>query len=149
MSDPYSLAPEVVTSIHQLYGMQSHLIDTGQSDSWAKTFTIDGKFHSPSYPEPVVGFTELTAFAARFFAGASAVGEVHRHVLTNLAIESHEPGVVTVRGYLQIVATVIGGESRLVRMTTITDRVVRVNEEWRIDRRVVSRDDTPRFSTPA
>jgi len=46
-----------------------------------------------------------------------------------------------VRAYLQIVATSIGGDSRLVRMTTLTDRVVPVGDRWRIARRDIRRDD--------
>lgn len=107
----------------------------------AQTFTDDGEFHSPSYPEPVAGTDALIAFAERFHAAARAANEVHRHVITNLAIDEPGEGAATVRAYLQIVATSIGGESRLVRMTTFTDRVVRVGDRWRIARRDVRRDD--------
>ncbi|MEI4742915.1 nuclear transport factor 2 family protein [Rhodococcus erythropolis] len=146
MSNYRVVATEDVVAIQQLYGHQSHCIDSGRQQDWAQTFTDNGEFHSPSYPEPVVGFDDLAAFAARFHAAAEAVDEVHRHVLTNLVVEAVDESALAVRGYLQIVATARGGESRLVRMTTIDDRVVRVGEEWKIARRTVSRDDAPRVS---
>ncbi|MGQ5690722.1 nuclear transport factor 2 family protein [Rhodococcus erythropolis] len=146
MSNYRVVATEDVVAIQQLYGHQSHCIDSGRQQDWAQTFTDNGEFHSPSYPEPVVGFGDLAAFAARFHAAAEAVDEVHRHVLTNLVVEAVDESALAVRGYLQIVATARGGESRLVRMTTVDDRVVRVGEEWKIARRTVSRDDAPRVS---
>lgn len=146
MSNYRVVATEDVVAIQQLYGHQSHCIDSGRQQDWAQTFTDNGEFHSPSYPEPVVGFGDLAAFAARFYAAAEAVDEVQRHVLTNLVVEAVDESALAVRGYLQIVATARGGESRLVRMTTVDDRVVRVGEEWKIARRTVSRDDAPRVS---
>ncbi len=131
----------VFVEIHQLYGRQSQLIDEGSAAEWAATFTADGEFHSPSYPEPVAGTAALVDFARGFFANASVAGEVHRHVLTNIAVESRGDDELEVRAYLQIVATRIGGESRLVRFTTVTDRVVREDGRWRIARRAVRRDD--------
>lgn len=130
-----------VARLHQLYGRQSHLIDGGDASGWAQTFTDDGEFHSPSYPEPVSGTDALIAFAERFHAGARAANEVHRHVITNVVIDGAGDGSTVVRAYLQIVATSIGGDSRLVRMTTLTDRVVLVDDRWRIARRDIRRDD--------
>ncbi|RVW07369.1 nuclear transport factor 2 family protein [Prescottella agglutinans] len=127
--------------IHQLYGRQSHLIDEGHAVEWAATFTADGEFHSPSYPAPVVGAAALADFARGFFTNASVVGEVHRHVLTNIVARPAGTDELEVHAYLQIVATRIGGDSRLVRFTTVTDRVVREDGQWRIARRTVRRDD--------
>lgn len=130
-----------IVEIHQLYGRQSHLIDEGHAAEWAETFTADGEFHSPSYPAPVVGTVALTEFADAFFTSASVAGEAHRHVITNIAAERVGDDELEVHAYLQIVATRIGGESRLVRFTTVTDRVVREDGQWRIGRRAVRRDD--------
>ncbi|MGF7121715.1 nuclear transport factor 2 family protein [Rhodococcus sp. AG1013] len=128
--------------IHQLYGRQSHLIDEGFAAEWAATFTETGEFHSPSYPAPVVGTAALTEFARAFFTAASTAGEAHRHVLTNILIDRIGEDELAVRAYLQIIATRIGGDSRLVRFTTVTDRVVRAGGQWRIARRAVRRDDS-------
>ncbi|CAM2866370.1 nuclear transport factor 2 family protein [Prescottella defluvii] len=130
-----------IVEIHQLYGRQSHFIDEGRAAEWAATFTAEGEFHSPSYPAPVVGAPALTAFAAAFFSNASVAGEAHRHVITNIAVDRVGDDELEVHAYLQIVATRIGGESRLVRFTTVADRVVREGGQWLIARRVVRRDD--------
>ncbi|MCF8589014.1 nuclear transport factor 2 family protein [Gordonia liuliyuniae] len=135
--------PADLSAIHQLYGHQSHLIDGGHATQWAQTFTADGVFVSPSYSAPVVGTDALNEFAAAFYANAAANGEVHRHVLTNIGVTRISDEEVTVAAYLQIVATRIGGDSRLVRFTTVTDRVVRAGGVWRIAQRAVSRDDRP------
>ena len=95
MSNCSVVATEDVAAIHQLYGHQSHCIDSGRQQDWAQTFTDGGEFHSPSYPEPVVGFDDLAAFAARFFAAAEAADEVHRHVLTNLVVEAVDESALT------------------------------------------------------
>lgn len=136
-----SVDPATLAEIHQLYGRQSHLIDGGAARDWAETFTPSGEFCSPSYPAPVAGTDDLEAFAARFYDGARAADEVHRHVVTNLAVTHVDDETLRVQGYLQIVATARGGASRLVRFTTFDDRVEHVNGEWRIARRDVSRDD--------
>ncbi len=111
--------------IHQLYGQQSHLIDGGSAREWALTFTPDGEFCSPSYPAPVSGTDALEAFAGRFYVGAQDAGEVHRHVITNIAVDRVDDDTLRVRAYLQIVATARGGAPRPVRFTTIDDVVVR------------------------
>jgi uncharacterized protein (TIGR02246 family) len=130
-----------VAAIHQLYGRQSHLIDGGDAKGWARTFTPDGEFHSPSYPEPLAGVDALTEFARRFHSGALEGGERLRHVITNLVVDRVDPRTLAVTAYLQIVATQAGGDSRLVRFTTIADTVVDNDGHWLVSRRDVTRDD--------
>ena len=91
---------ETLALVHQLYGAQSHFIDNGDARAWAGTFTPDGEFHSPSYPEPVVGTGNLIRFAEDFAAQDGTA----RHVITNLFVQQAAAGL-TVRAYLQIVHT--------------------------------------------
>lgn len=133
-----------VAAVHQLYGFQSRYIDNGRAADWAATFTVAGEFHSPSYPEPVAGRAALTDFARRFHDTARAADEVHRHIVTNIAIRRLDDATLEVGAYLQIVATTRGGDSRLVRMTTLDDRLERAGGGWAVARRHVSRDDAPR-----
>lgn len=140
--------PEVdagtVLAVHQLYARQSHAIDGGDATGWAATFTSDGEFISPSYPEPTVGTAQLRAFAERFAAAGRANGEVQRHVLNTVHVAATaDPRVLDVRGYLQILATPAGGSVRMVRSTTIRDHVVAIDGDWRVRRRAVYRDDAP------
>ncbi len=130
-----------VAEVQLLYGRQSHAIDSGRATEWAATFTADGVFDSPSYPEPEVGRDRLIAFAQRFFDSASDANERRRHVITNIAVDLVCVDELAVDCYLQIMATPRGGETRLVRFTSVRDRVVRVDDQWRIQHRTVSRDD--------
>ncbi|MFE9642159.1 nuclear transport factor 2 family protein [Nocardiopsis alba] len=134
------------SQIHQFYARQSHLIDSGRAREWADTFTPDGEFHSPTYPEPVVGSAALADFAAGFHRRAAEQGEVHRHVVTNVWVRSDEEvsfdGVV-VEAYLQVLATTVGGATRILRMTTLTDHLVVSKGRWSVARREVRRDDSP------
>lgn len=135
------MTPETLAKIHQLYGAQSHFIDDGHAGEWAATFSADGEFVSPTYPAPVRGTADLTAFARRFFTAGREAGERSRHVLTNVFVAEAGADTATVHAYLQIVTTPVGGPSRLARQATITDELVVEDGEWRIRRRVVKRDD--------
>jgi hypothetical protein len=96
----------------------------------------------------VVGTSQLTAFAERFSAGARAAGEERRHLVSTLAVDPAGPVELDVRAYLQIVATPFGGDPRLVRLTTLLDRVVRHEGQWRVRARTVQRDDGVQQQTP-
>ena len=63
-------------------------------------------------------------------------------MITNVDVVALDDETLDVRAYLQIVATARGGDSRLVRFTTIADRVVRQGASWLIARRTVRRDDS-------
>jgi 3-phenylpropionate/cinnamic acid dioxygenase small subunit len=137
----------VVVQVLRTYARQSQLIDSGDAAGWAATFTVDGEFHSPSYPAPSTGTAALTAFAAAFAETGRRTGTVSRHLVSDVDVR---PGAdddhVEVHAYLQIVATTADGESRLVRLTTITDRLVRSAGRWLVAHRQVRRDGAPTFT---
>jgi len=140
---PESEVPtDVVVALHQLYARQSHRIDDGDAAGWAATFTPDGTFTSPSYPAPVQGRAALTAFAQAFADGCRRDDEVRRHLVTDLVADPDgTPDAVRVRAYLQIVSTARGEASRLLRLTTLSDRLVRTGGSWQVQERTVRRDD--------
>ena len=138
----------VAVQVMRLYARQSRLIDSGDAAAWAATFTADGVFASPSYPEPATGTQQLIAFAERFAAG-NASGTVSRHVITNVdVLPGADEDRLVVHAYLQIVATPRGEFSRLVRLTTITDQLRRLDGAWRVAHRQVLRDDAEPTRTP-
>ncbi len=132
--------PRTASAVQALYARQSHLIDGGDAAGWAATFTPDGVFASPSYPAPVEGADALTAFAARFAEAGRATGDVQRHVVTNVDVVEHAEDALDVRAYLQIVGTRPGEDARLVRLTTLHDRLVADGDGWLVARRDVLRD---------
>lgn len=146
--------------VERFYARQSRLIDGGDAAGWAATFTPDGVFDSPSYPQPARGAEELEAFARGFFDSGVADAVQRRHVVTSVDVVGDDGPLgdaeVTVHAYLQIVATPAGQDSRLVRLTTITDRLVRApaaTAGWQVAHRAVRRDDVapqhPTRATPA
>ncbi len=129
-----------VSATQAFYALQSHLIDSGDADAWAATFTADGAFHSPTYPAPVLGRRDLSAFARRFTETARAAGEVHRHVVTNVVLHPGGAEEAQVSAYLQVIATDSGGDTRILRFTTVHDRLRREDGRWRVHRRDIARD---------
>jgi len=148
MTERTEVPDAVAIAVTRLYARQSRLIDEGDAEGWAATFTADGVFASPSYPEPVAGTAALVGFAADFRASGERTRTRLRHVVTNVDVlpapgAAGDPDRVVAHAYLQIVATPAGEESRLVRLTTITDDLVRegAGRGWRVARRRVRRDD--------
>ncbi|MDT8913296.1 nuclear transport factor 2 family protein [Amycolatopsis sp. PS_44_ISF1] len=133
---------EDVLAVHQLYGRQSHAIDSGRAREWAETFTADGEFSSPSYPAPSTGTAGLTAFAERFHAGCLASGETLRHVVGTVDVRpGATPDELSAHAYLQIIGTPADGSPpRTHRLTVIADELRRTAGGWRIRHRVVHRD---------
>lgn len=131
----------VALQVLRAYARQSRLIDGGDAAGWAATFTADGEFHSPSYPEPAAGTRALHAFAQAFADNGLAAGVVSRHVVTNVdVLPGEDDDHLVAHAYLQIVATPDGGDSRLVRLTTVTDQLVREGGRWLVAHRQVRRD---------
>lgn len=131
----------VALQVQRAYARQSRLIDSGDAAGWAATFTADGEFHSPSYPEPAAGTAALRAFAQAFADNGLAAQTVTRHVITNVdVLPGADDDHLVAHAYLQIVATPDGGDSRLVRLTTVTDQLVRDGGRWLVTHRQVRRD---------
>lgn len=145
MGIPLEVDDLTYVRLYRLYAHQSRSIDGGNAAAWAATFTPDGVFASPSYPEPARGTADLVSFAQRYADQARDRGTVSRHVVTNIdVVTGPDDRSRTVHAYLQIVDTPRGEPSRLARMTTIEDAVVPDESSpfgWLVERRVVRRDD--------
>ncbi|WP_020501358.1 nuclear transport factor 2 family protein [Sciscionella marina] len=121
----------------ELLGGQAHAIDSGRALDWARTFTEDGVFASPSYPEPVRGRAALTRFAERFAANNPGA----HHIVTNACIaDSIGPDECRAMANLLIVRTLQDGAVRIERVTTIHDHLLREHGALRVAERVVTRD---------
>lgn len=130
----------------QLHGWQSLCIDSGRAEDWADTFTHDGRFESPSYPEPAVGRDELVAFAQRFSEESPRL----RHVIVNTHVtDIRSSNEFSTRAYLMIMGPTTSDalsavtpatptNMQVVRFTTIDDNVVRVDGHFRVRRRQVT-----------
>ncbi|MFG2760531.1 nuclear transport factor 2 family protein [Streptomyces wuyuanensis] len=141
MSD--AVPAQVVTEVQQFLARHMHLLDDGDADGWARTFTEDGVFAPPSLARPVRGRGELAAGVRKSAAALAEAGEVHRHVLTMVVVDPQDDETLRVRSYAQIIATPRGGEPRLHLMCVCEDVLVRENGELLVRERRVTRDDRP------
>lgn len=141
MSD--AVSAEVLADVQQFLARHMHLLDSGDAEGWARTFTVDGSFAPPSLPEPVRGRAELAAGVRKSAAALAEAGEVHRHVLSTLHVDPQGDGSLRVRSYAQIIATPRGGEPRLHLMCVCEDILVRRDGELLVRERRVTRDDRP------
>lgn len=129
---------QISAILNNFYAKQAHLIDAGQHMAWARTFTQDGEFHSPTYGSPAIGHASLSEISKKFQEGAKRAGEMQRHIVQNIWIEQSDPSLALVRCYLMIVATKAEvAEVRILRVVTIADKFERENDEWLISRRDV------------
>ncbi len=127
--------------VQQFYADHMHLLDAGDGEGWARTFTEDGSFAPPSLPEPVVGRAALAEGVDKAAAALAEAGEVHRHLLGMVSVRPGEDGSLSVRSYAQIIATARGGSPRLHLMCVCDDVLVRVDGELKVRERRVTRDD--------
>jgi hypothetical protein len=131
-------------AVYDLYARQAHLIDGGAADGWAKTFTVDGRFSSPTYGLTAVGRGELAEFAASSNNAALARGQQYRHWVDQLVIQQQGPGEMRVDGYMLIVATT-AESTGIERSLRLVDVLRCVDGEWLVASREMFRDG---FATP-
>lgn len=127
-----------IAVLRNLYAKQAHLIDTGQHEGWAQTFTADGEFHSPTYGEPAIGHHQLAEISKRFTESAKQSGESQRHVIENVWVSQCDQTTAQVRAYVMIVATQLEqNQTRILRIVTNIDDLEKSAEGWLIRRRKI------------
>jgi len=117
------------------------LLDEGDAEGWAATFTEDGSFAANAHPEPTVGRANLAAAVRRTHQELQAAGVKHRHWLGMLSVDALEDGTVRAFSYALVIATPKGGQPVIHRSTTCSDILVPNGDSWLVQRREVSRDD--------
>ncbi|MEU7742756.1 nuclear transport factor 2 family protein [Nonomuraea sp. NPDC049158] len=127
--------------VQQFYATHLHLLDSGDAEGWAATFTDDGVFAPPTLPEPVQGRAALAAGLRRTAEDLAAAGETHRHWHGMVAVEPRPDGTIGVRCYALVIATRHGGDSRLHRVCVCEDTLVRADGRLLVRHRAVTRDD--------
>ncbi|MFE1252131.1 nuclear transport factor 2 family protein [Streptomyces sp. NPDC058735] len=127
--------------VQQFYAHQMQLLDLGEAERWAHTFTEDATFAVPTLPEPVRGRAGLVAATTRAAAELAAAGQRHRHFIGMLDVRPRNDGAVAVRSYAIVYASQVGGESRVHRVCVCDDVLLRRDGELRVSARTVTRDD--------
>jgi len=133
--------PELTHSIQQFYAHQMFLLDSGQAEAWAGTFTPDGVFGANAHPEPFSGRAEIAAGARRATDDYAAKGVQRRHWLGMVAVEPRGEGQAFVRSYALVVETPRGGFPVIKASTLCEDILVHEGGGWLVADRRVSRDD--------
>jgi hypothetical protein len=126
-------------AILDLYARQSHLIDGGDAQGWAETFTVDGSFESPTYGLTATGRAALRDFADASNTGALERGVQFRHWTNQYVFEPHSPTEVAVEAYMLIIAT-SGEGSRVDRSLRVFDLLSKSGGQWRFRSRRIVRD---------
>lgn len=133
---------QLYTDVQQFYARHFHLLDSGDAESWAQTFTEDGYFWPVSVlPEPVRGRAALTAAVRATHDRLAAAGERHRHWHGMVHVQPAGDGTLSVRCYAQIFAIPAGGPARLHLHCVCEDVLVHDDGQWKVRERRVTRDD--------
>ncbi|MEU2182067.1 nuclear transport factor 2 family protein [Streptomyces thermolilacinus] len=142
-TQPYSLTGfgSLYAEIQQFYARHMRLLDDGAADEWAADFTENASFSVPTLPAPVVSRDALAAAVRRTGETLAAAGEQHRHWPGVFDVRPQRDGSVVVHSYTIVYASPRGGESRVHRVCTCTDVLVREGGRLLVRSREVTRDD--------
>lgn len=138
-----AVSDQLYVEVQRFYAAHLQLLDDGEADRWAATFTEDGTFQVPTLGEPVRGRAALAAAVRHGAAEREAAGEVHRHWHGMVHIAVRQDGALDVRCYALVFASPKGGLSRLHRVCVCRDVLVREADGLRVRSRYVTRDDLP------
>jgi hypothetical protein len=138
---PVTAEADLHTQVTGFYSRQMRLLDDGDADAWAATFTADGTFTASGHPAPTTGRASLAAAVRASRAELAAAGTVHRHWLGMLSVGQGSDGTVLARSYALVIATQRGGAAVIHRSTTCDDVLLRDGDGFMVQSRSVTRDD--------
>jgi len=134
-------AAELYQQVQQFYARQMQLLDDGEVDAWADTFTEDGVFAANAQPEPTVGREAIVAAARKATEQFAAQGIQRRHWLGMVSVTGQEGTTVTARCYALVIETPRGGQSAI-RVSTLCEDVLELGPAGPVvRRRDITRDD--------
>ncbi|MBO0807006.1 MAG: nuclear transport factor 2 family protein [Actinobacteria bacterium] len=133
---------ETYSQIQHFYAWQSQLLDFNKFDEWAATFTEDGSFLAPGFPEPVRGRATLAAGTRKNHEGIDPSLAI-RHWFNMTTVEPLTDGAVRALSYVIVIRTPHDGAPFIYRSTTCEDVLVREGAQWLVRERVIRRDDLP------
>jgi 3-phenylpropionate/cinnamic acid dioxygenase small subunit len=134
---------DLQSQITSFYAQQMQLLDGGDYEAWAATFTEHGVFSANGLPQAVSGRQAIAAGAASAAEQVARSGLVHRHWLGMVSAIRQEDGTVRARCYALVIQTPAGGTPIIHRSTVCEDILVASAGSWQVDNRKVTRDDLP------
>lgn len=126
--------------VQQFYAQQMQFLDTGDAQSWGRTFTEDGLFDD-GRPDVRRGRAAITEFARSAHADRSGRGLVLRHWIGMVVADEQPDGTIHTVAYALVVQTPRGGKAEIRLSTLCRDVLVRSDGELLVRSRRVSRDD--------
>ncbi|MBV1855592.1 nuclear transport factor 2 family protein [Catellatospora tritici] len=136
-----AVSAELYFQIQQFYSVQMRLLDTGQAEAWADTFTEDGVFHQSVAPA-LRGRHDIAVAARRRIDQLVTEGRTRRHWFGMLEVHLEDDGVVGTSYYGIAMATPAGGQLQIYASTEATDSLVFADGRWLVRHRWVSHDAT-------
>lgn len=132
---------EIYYQVQQFYSVQMRLLDSGDAEAWAGTFTEDGVFHQNVDPEPLRGRPAIIAAAARRIEAIRSDGLTRRHWLGMLEVRPQPDGTVRTHYYAIAMATPAGGKLEVYVSTVNEDHLVAgADGGWLVEHRTVVHD---------
>lgn len=127
-----ALTAQDFVEIQQLYTRYNWVIDAGDAEAYASTFTPDGVFNNN------VGHDAIVKFANTFHAG---LGSHVKHWNTNLMITPTPEGA---NGQVYLVLVDFGTKpASIVTSATYSDELVKTAQGWRFKKRTTKGDVAP------
>ncbi|GGZ00947.1 nuclear transport factor 2 family protein [Streptomyces nitrosporeus] len=133
---------DLYLEIQQFYALQLKILDRGDGEQWARTFTEDGVFQAADMPDPLVGREILVKAIER--QSARHEGLVLRHWSGQLTVERIDDDTVRAQSYVMVYVTpdrtLLSGEVHFRHHTLCEDELVRANGTWLVRKRFVETD---------
>jgi hypothetical protein len=139
------LTNDEYVSLQRFYVDQARAIDGGEAGAWARTFTPDGSFTSPSVGGRISGTDALERFAAGYARGPEQARQ-YRHWSGQLDAHWEDEDTVSASRYGMLLGIDPGEQPRLLRSSVHRDRLVRRHGWWRVLSRVIEPDATPQLA---
>ena len=135
-----ALSAEDMIEIQSLYTRYNWLLDTGDAEGWAATFTPDGVFAIEDQGAAGInaGHDAIVKFATGFHA---TLGAHVKHWNTNLMITPSATGAAG-QVYLVLVDFATKPAS-LLASSTYSDELIKTKQGWRFTKRTVKGDVAP------
>ncbi len=132
---------ELYHQVQAFYAKQMQLMDDGDVEPWAETFTADATIANNANPAPATGRELILKVARKLAADVVSRGVQHRHWTGMLVVTEDSADQVRTQLYAMVAEIPAGGEARLWRSTFCRDTLVRGANGWQVAQRVVTHDD--------
>ncbi|MGW1216648.1 nuclear transport factor 2 family protein [Streptomyces sp. NPDC002499] len=130
--------------VQQFYAHQMQLLDTHDSQRWARTFTPDAVFELPSLPGPLCGRAGLAHYLRAGAERRQRAGSRLNHWVGKLDLQPRADGSLRTRCSALVYLTPHGGSGRVLSVYVMEDVLVGARGVWRTAHRRVVRDDLAR-----